>query len=163
MKKPIMILLLVTLLVAGVSTLAFASGPFRGQTPPQWGMRRPETGSMCKGTGPFWNLTLTSEQKEKMLEIQKKNFETIQNLQNQIQSARLTLQELSLKPASAETADQIRAKIKEIADLRQQIQEARNNMYQEFLNLLTPEQLTQLLQYQGSMGRGIGPTPWERW
>ncbi|MGC8777611.1 MAG: hypothetical protein ACP5Q4_02930, partial [Candidatus Caldatribacteriaceae bacterium] len=104
MKKTATILLLVTLLLTGVSTIAFASGPFRGQTPPQWGMGWYGKGGMFPGAGPFSSLNLSSEQQAKMLEIQKKNFETIQNLRNQIQNASLTLRELSLKPASTETA-----------------------------------------------------------
>ncbi|MGC8777983.1 MAG: hypothetical protein ACP5Q4_04830, partial [Candidatus Caldatribacteriaceae bacterium] len=61
-----------------------------------------------------------------------------------------------------------RAKIKEIIDLKKQLQEVQNTMYQEFLNLLTPEQLTQLLQRQGPMGRELHPrmrmmTPCKRW
>lgn len=166
MKKFGILVLLVASLVGGLSASAFAAGP-RWSGPkmpsqPGMGMRWNQPDESFPGRGPLFGITLTLEQKEKMLEIQKKNLETIQNLRNQIQSAHLALQELSLKPTSPETADQIRAKVKEIMDLRKQIRDVHHTMYQEFLDLLTPEQLTQLVQKegQGPYGKGfcgVGP------
>ncbi|NSW76400.1 MAG: Spy/CpxP family protein refolding chaperone [Candidatus Atribacteria bacterium] len=166
MKKLGILVLLVISLVGGLSAFAFAAGPYRGgskmPSQPSMGMRWNQPDDSFPGRGPLFGITLTTEQKEKVLEIQKKNLEIIQNLRNQIQSARLTLQELSLKPTSPETAEQIRAKVKEIMDLRKQIQDVHRTMYQEFLDLLTPEQLTQLVQKegQGPYGKGfcgVGP------
>jgi len=167
MRKTLVTMLLVALFLTGVSGFAFAAGPWKANTlqgdTPQWAMRFGRGIDGFPGAGPFFPVTLTIEQKEKMLEIQKKNLETLQNLRNQIQSAHLALQELSLKPASTETAEQIREKMKEIMNLRQQIRTVKENMYQEFLNLLTPEQLTQLAQRQGPMRKMGMMAPWGRW
>ncbi|MCX7667360.1 MAG: Spy/CpxP family protein refolding chaperone [Atribacterota bacterium] len=172
MKKLAILLFLVVSLISGLSGLAFAAGPCGGgpkmPSQPGMSMRWNQSDDLCPGRGPLFDITLTAEQKEKVLEIQKKNLETIQNLHNQIQSARLALQELSLKPASPEVAEQIRAKLQEIMNLRKQIQDVHHAMYQEFLNLLTPEQLNQLVQKEGQGPHrkdicGPGPMHFGRW
>ncbi|MGQ9474429.1 MAG: hypothetical protein ACUVRN_10380 [Candidatus Caldatribacteriaceae bacterium] len=78
----------------------------------------------------------------------------------------MSLQELALQGVSEENAAQIKAKIAEIMDLQQKIQETRKNMYQEFLNLLTPQQLSDLAKYgrrQGYFPRINMRTPWGKW
>lgn len=177
MKKLVTMAVLAAFLVVGISTATFAAGPFRNktswqersQTPPKWAMQWEKQSRKWSGmVSAPWSIQLTAEQQEKILEIQKRNLATIQNLRNEMQQAYLTLQELSLKPASNETAEQIRAKIKEIMALQQQIRELKAKMREEFLNVLTPEQLTQLARTQGKRRSGKNletkmMMPWGRW
>lgn len=157
MKKLGILLLVVVSLVGILSTLVFADPRWGGPKMPGMGIRWNQVDEPFPRRKPLFGVTLTTEQKKKILDIQKKNLETIQNLHNQIQVAQLALQELSLKPTSPETAEQIRAKMKEIMNLSKQIQDVHHTMDQELLDLLTLEQLIQLIPNEawGPYRKGI--------
>lgn len=168
MKRIIVILAVAMVMAIGISSFALAKGPgfVRGPMVSQENVIQGKGYGLTLGRGYFSNLNLTSDQQNKLLEVEKKYLETMQTLRNQIQSARLSLRELALQEASEENAAQIRAKIAEIMDLQQKIQETRKNMYQEFLNLFTPQQLSDLAKY--GRYRGYFPeigmrTPWRKW
>uniref|UniRef100_A0A7V3YMJ4 Periplasmic heavy metal sensor n=1 Tax=Candidatus Caldatribacterium californiense TaxID=1454726 RepID=A0A7V3YMJ4_9BACT len=142
---PVVLGVLVTLFV---TTLASAAPRFGGRGPENaWGLQ--------EGRGMRWGLgsiTLSDEQKAKILDIEKNFLTKAADLKAQIQAKVLELRELKLKEATQEVAESIRAKIKEILDLQGELSALRKDMYQQILNVLTPEQLKNLPPFGWGMG-----------
>ncbi len=165
MKRILTIFILIAIVVGTLSVGAFAQPLCGGRFPHPQEWERPECPFL---EAPRWmsSLSLTSEQKTKLLELEKRNAEKVTVIQSKLYQAFLTLQELSLKPTSEETANQIRATLEEIANLHQELYTLRQNMYREFLSLLTPEQLSQIAQGRPrgrggcGPGYGLGPGKW---
>jgi Spy/CpxP family protein refolding chaperone len=88
-------------------------------------------------------LNLTTEQKQKMVDIRQKYQGQLKPLKEQISSAR---EELSQMMSGTATADEIRAKHQEILKLRQQLGDIRFESLLEMREVLTPEQRTQFAQ-----------------
>jgi Spy/CpxP family protein refolding chaperone len=143
---PVVLGVLVTFFV---TALAFAA--------PRFGGRGPEN-VWCpqEGRGMRWGLgsiTLSDEQKAKILDIEKNFLTKAADLKAQIQAKVLELRELQLKEATQEVAESIRAKITEILDLQGELSSLRKDMYQQILNVLTPEQLKNLPPFGWGMGK----------
>lgn len=111
-----------------------------------------------RGAGPrffpaFLGVNLSEEQRTKILEIAKDFTTKAANLEAQIRTKILELQELQLKEASEENAQSIRTKIGEILTLEQELSVLRKDMIQQVLNVLTPEQLKNVPPFGWGMGR----------
>lgn len=94
----------------------------------------------------FGELNLSDEQKSQIWQLQKENYQLNQELKTQLRLIKFDLKELSLQPASEETANQIREKLQEMDQIQQKIRENRSNQINQLLSILTPEQLSQLAE-----------------
>lgn len=166
MKRAARIIPLVALAVLLATSFAFAETPARGV--PRKGFRGPEgweRGPWEKQPWGFprWEfargMTLTDEQKAKILEIEKNYTTQIADLRARIRTKHLELRELQLKEASEEVTQDIRTKIGEILDLQSELATLRKNMMKEILTVLTPEQLKNFPPFRWESGRkgGFGP------
>ncbi|BER91473.1 Spy/CpxP family protein refolding chaperone [Atrimonas thermophila] len=131
MKKKTLIGLLVgVVLVLGVAFSAFAlAGPGRG-----WMWQE-------EGIVSFLDkqFDLTDEQEAKLDELRVQMFEELKPLRLELQQIQMDLQEARLKGESGEV---IKEKLSQLLDLWDKIQEVHLKYAKEFLNLLTPEQLS---------------------
>lgn len=131
-RKTLIGLLLGVVLVLGVAFSAFAfAGPGKG-----WMWRQ-------NGIATFLDkqLDLSDEQKEKLDELQVQMFEEFKPLYLELEQLKMDLQEARLKNESGEV---IKEKLTQMLDVRAKIQEIRFKYAKEFLNLLTPEQLSKV-------------------
>lgn len=150
MKRKVLLVTLVALFALFTTASAFA-GPRFSRGP--WGGPRGEEPRWIPGC---FGVTLTDEQKTKILEIEKTFASQITDLRTQLQTKILELRELQLQTASEENAKLIREKIEEILTLEQELSSRRRDMIRQILNVLTPEQLKNLppaFGWRWDMGR----------
>jgi len=146
MKKASLILALV--LLVGTASIAMAGPRGKGITMgPQSGMRAPG----------FSNLNLTAEQQKKIDAIGEAYHKELAPLRLEMFKKRTELKLLWMQTNLDE--NKIKAKQKEIHELRGQLQEKRTDFRLNFLNILTPEQRTQfILKKYNKRGHGFrGP------
>ena len=107
------------------------------------------------GMGPnaVANLNLSAEQATKIQALREAHLKEVIPVQNQLFSKRaeLSLLWVQINPDQ----DKIRAKQKEISNLRDQIQEKTTKYRLELRKALTPEQRAQLMAFR--LERGCGP------
>ena len=133
--KAITVTAVLTVIIASV---AFVSAETRG------------TKGWEEETSWLADLNLTPEQTEKVLKLRSSYLEDKNSLRNQMVNKRMEVKLLwmRLKP----DPNTIRAKEKEIHDLRWQLREKRTEYRLAFRNILTPEQLSKyVILEQGSM------------
>ena len=133
--------------------LVFASAIFvmAGQT----GQRAGMGGGRWMNASTFFCLDLTTEQSEKIRALRETHLKEMALLRTQLHTKRAELRLLWLQtnPDPAK----IKALQKEILGLRGQIQDKSTDHWLEFRNILTPEQLTELLAKGLGRGHHHGP------
>lgn len=140
MRSTKSILGIATLLLAGISANAFAQGR---------GMR----GGPMNGSGPFAQLELTAEQKQKVEPLREATKKQAEPLQNAMQAKHTELQQLWSVDRPDKAA--IERKQAEIAGIHQKLQAIRTELHLQIHAILTPEQRTKWAQRQGK-GPGMG-------
>lgn len=131
-------IILTTALIIIFATVAFVATDSRGES------------GWEKDTAWLTSLNLTPEQTEKVLKLRSSYLEDKNLLRNQMFNKRMELKLfwMQLNP----DPNKIRAKQKEIHDLRWQLREKRTEYRLGFRNILTPEQLSKyVILEQGSM------------
>ncbi len=141
MKKIITVLMVMTLIFAGVSVVGAARGGFygRGGMGPGY--------SMGYGAGYSGNqnhLDLSDEQQEKLQEINENFFAKRDELREQLWDTNQKLKELVYSDTSAEEVDNLR---NQINSLQTEMNNLRFSHNDEIKAVLTEEQLTKFEEY----------------
>lgn len=146
----------VLVLALALPALAEARGDFRSQGDNLQRRYGTSVAAPSKSkAADFAEFNLTDEQKSQIWQLQKENYQLNQELKTQLQLIKFDLRELNLQPVSEETAEQIREKLQEMTQIRQQMRENQNNQINQLLSILTPEQLSQLAGNLGNRGLGF--------
>jgi Spy/CpxP family protein refolding chaperone len=142
MKRFTFMTTLIIMLASASLVMAQPQGG-KGKRGPNWG----------RHASALANLDLTAEQSEKIRAMREAHQRDIIPFQTNLFTKRAELRLLWMQTSL--DAEKIKAKQKEIHDLRGQLQEKRTDFRLEFLNILTPEQRTKLLAQR--LGRHHGP------
>ena len=97
----------------------------------------------------FGDLNLTDAQKAQIKQIHESHGQALEPVGQEIRTKRQELRQLSEGATFDEAL--VRQKLTEIAGLEAKVMAERHAMYQETLNVLTPEQRTQLEQKKAEM------------
>ncbi len=146
MKKKIAVLIAVTvLLVFGIAQVASAAGMGWGGGP-----RMLNSDNMV---GPVDALNLTDQQIAEMQQLNQDTYNQTRDLRIKLMDNRQELRQLQLQqnPDKAK----IDAKIKELNDLGDKMLSITEQNREQCQSLLTQEQLDQMANFRGKMGRGF--------
>lgn len=142
MKKIILITTLITMLASAPLVMAQPRGMKGGMGP--GGERH---------ASALADLNLTAEQSEKIRAMREAHYKDIIPMQTKMFTKRAELRLLWMQ--TNPDSEKIKSKQKEILVLKGQLQEKKTDFRLEFLNILTPEQRTQLLAQR--LDRRHGP------
>ncbi|MDN5347857.1 MAG: hypothetical protein PWP65_1421 [Clostridia bacterium] len=137
-KKKLLLLTLTLVLVLGAVHVAWAA---------PWGFGR--FGGV-NGTSPVQELGLTDQQVTQIQDLQQKMYEKTRDLRIKLMDAMFSLRQLRWQKDPDQAA--IDAKIKEINDLRAQLQQATQEFRQQMDSVLTPEQKSKIESRRGFGG-----------
>lgn len=141
MKKRVMLLVLTLVLVLGITQVASAAG---------WGMGGGRALDSSTWTPLAQKLNLTDDQAQKLKDLDKSCYEATKDLRARLQDAMFELRQMGFDKNPDKAA--VDAKIKEINDLRAQLQQITQQNREKMQSILTPEQQSQMKNWRGHGG-----------
>lgn len=156
--KKVLSLVIATILVLGITQVAFAKPLYVKPYYPKTLFRYKVV------TPPFWGqnliklLNLTDEQIEKVKELREKYYNKSKELQSKLQDAMFSLRQLQLQRQPDKS--QIESKKDEINSIKKEIRNVLNEYWKEFKSILTKEQLSKLDKARITLSFRARRAPW---